>query len=283
MWYGALGCASAPAVQDPVALLTLAEEHVDRGEAAEARALLDGLGEDDFDGERRERYLVAYATSLARTGDLWDGFELIRDFSDDYPHSQYVTTVQDLEFEIGSNLMRSDGGFLFFTSDRDDGQIVLEHFMVRWKHPAMADALRLLGEKAFAEGDYELAKERFRTLLLEHENSEWVPLALFRTAMAWFHSLEGPAYDLRSLRRAHDELQTVVARDIENPTFHTEASAALATVREWLGTKHLLIAEFYTTVGNARGAQRHLAVLRDQFPDTDAAQRIFGTGAEGTP
>lgn len=278
----ACSCAGGPEFQDPVAALTLAEDHLDRGEPAEALELLESLGEDVFDGDRRERYLLAWSTALFRNGHAWDAFEIIRDFADDYPHSNYSDPIQDLQFEIGATLIRSDGGFLWFASDRDDGQAVLEHFTVRWPHPAAPDALRLLGGKAFDEGDYELAKERFRDLLLNHENSEWVPLARFRMAMAWFLSLEGPAYDLRSLQRTHEELRAFLSLGIENQAFTTEAAAALAQTREWLGTKHELIADFYTTVGNRSGAERHRRVIREIYPETEAGLRL-GDAAGDTP
>lgn len=279
---GGFSCSSGPELQDPVAVLTLAEDHLDRGEPTQALTLLEAMDEDTFDGERRERYVVALATALHRNGYHWDGFEVIRDFGDEHAFSPYVNAVQDLEFDIGATLIRSDGGFLFFSSDRDDGQVVLEHFTVRWTHPAVPDALRLLGEKAFAEQDYALAKERFSNLLLKYENSEWVPLALFRMSMSWYHSLEGPEYDIQSLRRAHDELRDFLARGIENPTFHQEATDALVTVREWLGKKHLLIADFYETVGNTEGANSHREIVRQRYADTAAIGDLPAVTPEAT-
>ena len=51
-------------------------------------------------------------------------------------------------------------------------------------------------------------------------------LARFRIAMASFFDLEGPDYDLQSMRRAHNELRDFLQMRIENPIFTAEASEA---------------------------------------------------------
>lgn len=265
----ASACASTP--PNPTTALASAEAALGRGENAEALALLESVDEDDYAEEDLERYLVRKAEALARTGYLWDAFEIIRDFSEKHAFSPFDADVQDLEFEIGAELIQSDGGFLFFTSDKKDGQIVLEHFVLRYsKHPSDPDALRLLGEKAYAEGDYLLAGERFRELAVTHENSEWFELARFRIAMSSFKSLVGPRYDLRSMLRANNELRDFLARRVENPEFREEATASLKTVREWLGRKQVLISAFYLRINNSVGYRFHMRKAAADYPDTEA-------------
>ena len=268
------GCSSGPVVTDPVAALTTAETKLVQGELAPALALLEAVDSESFTGTDVERYQVALATALTNDGDLWAGFELIRDFEEEHPFSEYRGQIQDLEFEIGRQLMASDWSFLFFASDRDDGRIVLEHFALRYpQHPAAPDVLRLLGEQAFAEGDFTTAQRRFGELVLKHSDSEWAPLAKFRIAMASFQSLVGPDYDRRSMVRAHNELHDFLSEGIENPQFDIEARAALATTREWLGTKHLSIADFYRRVGNQAGEQVHLEKAAASYPETAGGRR----------
>lgn len=279
------GCASTP-TGDPVAAIRLAEARLETGDAVGAAELLESIDEESVTGENLERLLLRKAQAWARTGSHWAAFKVIRDFSEKHPFSPYITQAQDLEFEIGSYLIRSTGGFLFFTSDARDGQTVLEHFALRYaKNPATPDALRLLGEKAYADGDYLLASQRFRDLILQHENSEWVPLARFRVAMSAFRVLSGPAYDLQSMSTAHRELRDFLANPVENPAFRAEAAEALGTVREWLGQKHMQIVDFYDRVGNSKGAALHLDIAARDFPETEAgrhaAERLERQAAAG--
>ncbi|MEM7205692.1 MAG: outer membrane protein assembly factor BamD [Planctomycetota bacterium] len=268
------GCSSAPLIADPEAALSAAEAALTDGRAQDAVAILEPLGAEAYTGQQLERFKLNLARGMAASGDLWDAFQLIRDFEEEHPFAALRGEIQDLEYEIGERLITSDWRFLFFASDEDDGRVVLEHFQVRYpQHPAAADALRLLGEKAFRERQWEQARERFGRLLLKHPDSEWVPLARFRIAIAAFESLEGPAYDLRSLVRAHNELRDFLGQGVENPGFATTAREALATVREWLGEKHLLIADFYRRVGSPAGSELHLARAAQAFPDTAAGQR----------
>jgi outer membrane protein assembly factor BamD (BamD/ComL family) len=268
-----LACAGGPDVSDPVAALGRAEEELAQGRPEAAREILEEMDEESFTGADLERYLLRLGQAKADTGDRWDAYKVIRNFSDDYAFSDYVNDVQDLEYRVGTMLIQDPGGFWFFGEDEDDGQVVLEHFVLHFpKHPGTPDALRLLGEKAYRDRDYFLARQRFRDLVLQHQNSEWVPLARFRIAMASFRLLVGPAYDLRSMLRAHNELQEFLNTRVENPAFRQEAVDALATVREWLGEKHLQIADFYHTIGNGQGERVHLQVAATTYPDTAAGE-----------
>jgi len=266
-------CATDPQAPDPLAALALAEGRLGENQPGEALALLELFGADAYLGPDLERYKLALGTALAQTGSLWDSYILNRNFEEDHPFSDYRAGIQDLEYQIGRTLIESSWTFLFFASDREDGQKVLEHFVLRYpRHPASDDALRLLGEKAFDDGEYRLAQERFGDLVLRHEDSEWAALAQFRIAMSSFLTLVGPAYDIQSMSRAHNELQAFLDERIENPKFESEARRALKTVREWLGEKHLMIANFYHTIGNSAGYRTHLETGARDFPETTAGQ-----------
>lgn len=265
-------CGSTP-IADPTQALAQAETHLARGEIDAAMDLLEAMSAEDFTGEAVERYETRLAQGLVQQDRLWKAFKVIRDFEEEHPFSEFRGQVQDMEFAIGRGLIESNWSFLFFASDRDDGQVVLEHFIVRYpQHPSAADALRRLGEKAFAEDDWLLARERFGQLLLRHPDSEWVPLARFRIAMSSFFALAGPAYDLHALTAAHNELKDFLAQPSENPAFESTARAAYATVREWLGEKHVMTADFYRVLDNAQGERQNLERAARDFPDTEGGR-----------
>ncbi len=276
-------CASAPPA-DPDAALATAAAHLERVEVAPALDLLQRLSPEAFAGDALERYKTLLAQALAADGQLWQAFRATRTFEEEHPFSSYRGAIQDLEFRVGEALINSDWSLWFFANDANDGQLVLEHFVVRYpQHPNAPDALRLLGEKAFSEGDYATAHRRFRELVLQHPRSEWVALAKFRIAMASFEVLVGPRYDLAAMQQAHRELADFLAAPVENPQFAERARAALAQVREWLGEKHVAIADFYRRIGNPAGEQLHLEQAVGDFGDTAAGSRAAERLAPAQP
>jgi outer membrane protein assembly factor BamD (BamD/ComL family) len=132
--------------------------------------------------------------------------------------------------------------------------------------------LHELAESAFRDQDYEFAKERYSQLIQDYKSSEWVTLARFRVAMCYFHRLQGPDYDLGEMTRARNELRDFLATPNENPKMVTQSQGALRVVQEWLGRKHVLIADFYTTIENRYGTLHHLRIAATDFPDTAAGR-----------
>jgi outer membrane protein assembly factor BamD (BamD/ComL family) len=159
---------------------------------------------------------------------------------------------------------------------------VLEHLITR--HPdtqRLADALRLLGDLAYDDGNYELAQERFRDLMRRRPESEWVKYAGFRFAMSIVDSLQGPDYDLDKMNLAVRELSDFLATAPENPELLAKAQAALQQLREWRAERHLSIAAFYRRVGNVDGERYHLEIAcRAEFDGTAAHAAALAQQAE---
>jgi tetratricopeptide (TPR) repeat protein len=238
-----------------------AEAMVQARSFAEALAALDPLALEACPKRLRDRRDVARARALVGTGELWDAYLVLEKFPDDHPHSDLRSSVVEMVWDIGQALSASDRGFLFFWSDRRAGRTVLEHLVTR--HPdttRLADALRILGDMAFADENYELAQARFRDLMLNRPESEWFVYAQYRFAMSIKASLQGPEYDLDRMQHAARELRDFLDGKPENPAIVAEAEAALAQVLEWQVDRHLRIAAFYERVGNPEGRRHHIAI-----------------------
>lgn len=281
------GCSSAPVEPAPDAgpVLAEAEALLAAGNYEASRELLESRDRASFPKRLQDRYDLTLARAFAGLGSAWESYLTLRDFADRYPHSELRDEVIALEYEIGRALIRSDQGFLFFWSDKRGGRTVLEHLVTRYPANAhLADALRLLGDLAFEEGDFELAQERFRDLLRKQPESEWVPYARFRFAMSLVTSLQGPEYDLDRMEHATNELRHFLEDPPENPEFVREATEALAKIVRWQAERHILIADFYATVGNEYGRRTHLAIAASpKFEGTPAnAEAKALLGAAGT-
>lgn len=275
LWLGA--CASAPEPPaNPQGLLDEATALMAAGEPGAALGLLQAYDVRTFSKRLQPDYQLLLARAHLANGDPWQAYETIKNFADQHPHSEKRRAVIEVEFEAGRRLSQSNQGFLFFWSDQAGARTVLEHLITRYPESVnqyLADALRILGEMAYAEGRYELAQERFRDLLRSRPESEWVALARFRYAMSIFRRLQGPEYDFEQMQNASRELEVFLQQPPENPGFVGTARNALATLKQWQAERHVLVAAFYRRVGNKAGERMHLQQAVKDFPETEGGIR----------
>lgn len=275
-----LACTSidVPLPVNPTAAIKESEALLAQKKPEAALVVLKHYDQEQFAGAERARRTALLGRAYYMAGDSWQAYKEIKSFAQDYPSSP-TTEVADVHLKAGLQLLKSDGGFLFFYSDNKRGRQILEDFLVYYHYsPRIPDVLHELAESAFRGEDYELAKERYTQLIQDYKSSEWITLARFRVAMCYFRRLQGPSYDLGEMTRARNELRDFLATPNENPKMNDQARAALAIVQEWLGEKHVRIADFYTTIQNRYGTVYHLRIAAKDFPDTAggrvAAQRL---------
>ena len=289
----AAACSSIPPV-NPAAEqhVTAAETQVTAGAFDQARTELDEVAGERCPKRLRDRRDVALATAWRGLGDDWEAFRVLEPFPDLYPHSDLRGKVVDMEWEIGDKLSKSDRGFLFFWSDARAARVVLEHLITR--HPdttRLADALKILGDMAFADGDYPLAQARYRDLMLNRPDSEWFGYAQFRFAMSIVACIEGPEYDLDRMQAAVKELRSFLAGNSEQADLVRQAREAEQRVLEMQIQRHLAIAGFYRRIGNLAGQRHHLTIAAStEFASTpqhrdaiEALNALPRSGAGSTP
>jgi tetratricopeptide (TPR) repeat protein len=266
---GWTGC-STPPVDAPRATLDRAASLAE-SEPRQALQLLASIDTDELPEAEVAEHRYWRAVALHADGRSFKAFRSIEDFADEHRFSAWVPEVQDLELDIGRDLIRREGGS-FFRSNAARGTDVLRHFRQRYPtHRGGADALRLLGEREFGKKRYRTAAERFRQLLAEYPLSEWEPLASFRLAMCRFLVLQGSEYDQEAMLTARDELRGYLDLAPERPEFRSEAEAALATVERWLAEHQIVIANFYRRLGNDHGERVALEELLQNYPESDRA------------
>jgi tetratricopeptide (TPR) repeat protein len=207
----------------------------------------------------RDQRDLLIAQSLLELGQPWQSFLELREFSVLYPHSDLRSQSVDIIWNAGKTLTDSDGGFLFLWSDKQAGRTVLEHLVTRYPDTdRLADALRLLGDMAFENANYELAQERYRDIIHSRPDSDWRFYAQFRFAMSIVAGLRGPDYDLYRMELAVGELRAFLGTNPESPKMLAETTAALEKVLLWQMQRHLSIAEFYRTLNSRKGERYHL-------------------------
>jgi len=268
------GCSSAPPNANAGTILIEAEQLMAAGDIVGCRTLLESYDRQSFPSTLQPQYEVLLARSLVDSGEPWQAHMVLRSFADDHPHSELRDEVIDLQFQIGKTLCASNKSFLFFYSDRHRGRVTLEHLVTRYPDCIyLDDSLRLLGDMAFEDGDYERAEQRYQELMRRRPESEWVGLARFRFAMSITRSLRGPEYDLDKMQQATKELQAFLENPPENPKFIDEAHTALRRLLDWQAQRHVIVADFYARVDNPFGEIRGLQqAISPEFAGSPASE-----------
>ena len=263
------GCGTAPQgpLPSPAQLISTAEALLQEERYEEAvTALALTLG-DATPKRLRDRRDFAYARAEYGRGQPWASFVLLEKFSDKHPLSELRPQVMKMLWSISQTLLERDRSFWIFWSDRNGARNVLEHLITR--HPdsqRLADALRILGDMAFEEEDYELAQERYREIILERPDSDWRFYANYRFAMSIVASLRGPDYDLDGMSLAVTELRTFLRTAPENPQMLAEAEEALQRVLTWQMQRHMNVVAYYGALDNAEGQLHHARLAtREEF------------------
>lgn len=264
-------CSTAPPVE-PERELAAAETALAADRPRDCLATLLHHDVMSYPGRLRDRYDLLRIQAHAANGDDSAAFAVAETFADRYPHSELRQQVGERIYQLAAAAIARDGGLWPFWSDRRSARTMLEHLITRYPdHARTADALRQLGDLAFADGNHALAQERYRDLLRRCPNSEWVRYASYRYAMSLHAGLQGPDYDLDQIEHTRRELEAFLGGKPENPEFVRSAAAALQQVIAWQAERHLRIAHFYRTIDNLPGQRLHLEIA--------AGAQLAGTAA----
>jgi outer membrane protein assembly factor BamD (BamD/ComL family) len=275
VWLAA--CAATDPNRDVLGVLERAERHLQAGDADTAEAALDQLDQSDFRDEPLERFILAQAKVHQLRKEWWDGFMVLRRFlnAQEFRFNKLEPDMRRLIFELGESLLASDGGFLFFSNDVDDGITVYEYFYVRFPEDRerMPDVLYRLGEEAYQRRQWNRAIERYRALIegFSQPRHEWIDKADYRLAICHRHRVRGWEFDLRTLREAYSQLRGYLANAPRNPDYVREAELALGEVTDMLAQRELETAEFYYRIGKPDGRRLHLNKAL-QYADTPQAR-----------
>ena len=278
------GCAGPPVAlpsNRAGEILVRAERALEAGKIERAGRILEALRKRKLAPRDEEKYLFLQARYHYRRGEPWKAFLKLEALASRFPVTGYAPQAAWMEFQIGKYLLHARGGFLGIFSQKSYGIRVLKHLVINWpqqvepgnpKNVLADDAEALLGEDLWKNRDWEGAVARYSQLVQDYPDSEWAPLAYFRIAMAWFHQVEGPRYDLGIMKRAERELSLFLKRKGGTPKQKETARKALARLHEWMARRAYRTAHYYMTVGSPVGAWIYLKELVDQYPGTQAAR-----------
>ncbi len=266
-------CAGSP-IQHPTISLIEAEKLLQKGKGTtgkvrQALAILEKIRVDQLDEIDQQRYLIDLSTAHFMLQEYWEAFVTLKNFPRDFPSSNYLAKAEELEFNAGSRIAERGRNILGIWRDLDDTVAILEHFLLFYPTSNfIPDALRILGEAAWLDKDYDEVISRFSELLEKDPRGIWKELATYRIAMANFYKLTGPDYDLEALEAARRELVSFLKTNIHNPKYLENARKALAVTLNWIDQKNIKIADFYIRVSKPKSAAIYLQKILRR-PDSE--------------
>ncbi|MBK7874417.1 MAG: hypothetical protein IPJ77_01455 [Planctomycetes bacterium] len=197
------------------------------------------------------------ARGLFDEGEAYDAYKLLKKLDAKYPEHHERFAAGELLVEIGLWLVPNGTGWLGIGHSTGDAQEVLEYVLIHHPSaPRCAEAYVALAQVYEDDRDWQLARERYELLVLNHPNSPLRRDAQARIPNLRLRALRSPEYDRSELLRAKSELETWLA-DFAGQEGEREVRVDLGDCLRRLVDNDLAIARFYRTVGNAYGQRYH--------------------------
>lgn len=197
------------------------------------------------------------ARKMFEAGDAMDGYRLLKKLDQKFPLHHERVAAGDLLVEIGLWLVEHGRGFWGLYKSTDDAQEVLEYVILTEPSATHCDeASAALARIYETEREYKLAIDRHNQLVLDHPQSPLKPWSQARIPHLRLVRHRSPEYDRSELLKARTELEEWLA-SYAGQEHETEVRIDLGDAWWRLSRSDLVIADYYTTVGNAFGARHH--------------------------
>lgn len=191
-----------------------------------------------------------------------DAYQLVRKIDTKYPlHHERQATGEFLG-DLGLELAKDYGKFLFFYDRQEDAAEVLEYLILNYpRAPRCDEAYMTLARIYEDDRDWSHAIDRLEKLVLNHPDSSFRAAGEAAVPRLRLASIESPEYDRGALDRARTELEAWLRNWPSRPGIPMDLESRvrldLADSLRRLSDSDHLISNFYSRVGNEAGARRH--------------------------
>lgn len=275
----------------PEGAIEVARWRLARGEAGEARKLLNAWVKANRDDERYLEGVFLLAEANFEKKDFWrayNQYEVVAENSSGDLFRRTLRREMDVARAFLSGEKRIVWGFLRLPA-YDDGVTILDRVWSRSPGTRIGeDALRLKADYFYARGDMELAQEEYASLARQFPNSRFARPALLRAAEAAAAAFPGVKFDERALIQADERYRQVKSA---YPQFaeRERIDERLLAIREKRAEKDLDVGDWYLRTGQRGAAEFYFRLVRSDWPGTLAAGialnrlRAMGIESEATP
>ena len=143
---------------------------------------------DTYVGEAAEYYVAEYWYMKKRWTDAFDCYE---ELLERYPGASRLREIVDREYEIGKKIMNTPSQWKWRSWRLANATHVFERMILHNPSgPRADDAQILIGDCYLERCKWEEAYQAYTTLIEDYPQSEWVPLARYRSGLGRFRQAE---------------------------------------------------------------------------------------------
>jgi tetratricopeptide (TPR) repeat protein len=202
------------------------------------------------------------ARRMDADGEPMDAYKLVKKIDIKYPLHHERQAAGEFLGDLGMELSKDHGKFLFFYDAQENAQEVLEYLILNYpRAPRCDEAYYTLGRIYADDRDWSHAIDRLEKLILNQPDSPLRIQAEATIPRFRLDSIRSPEYDRSALDRARIELEAWLGnwpgRPEATPELEDRVRLDLSDSLRRLAASDHGIARFYVRVGNTYGARQH--------------------------
>jgi outer membrane assembly lipoprotein YfiO len=231
----------------------------------------------DTKDDKEARWLLIQAHRQDDAAD--DCARAINGFIDRYPISAYNDRIEDVAFELATEMVEGEHDGLLY-SEQETGIALFEKLVISFptgRHAAAS--FWRVGNFYFDELRFAEAEAAYGKVVESYPDSEWTARSQFNRGLSLYRAIKGVVYDERIKRRAIEEFENYLAKYPEGDR-RAEAQSFVVEVREMLCEREVAIGTWYDDQGFPRAARYYLKRAQALYPQTEAAKAVPALLAE---
>lgn len=206
-------------------------------------------------------------------GDLYAAFEAYEALLLNYPQTERIFDALKRMYDIGDAFCGGAKKKLWgmaILPGGSTGVYVLNRLIERDPYSELAEkAVMRLGQYYMDTGQYAEAARTYARILEEYPQSEHFAEARYLKALASYKQIEGPAYDMRPMNQALDQLRDI--RATAGAPEH-DVPQLIENVKQIRAKSDYDTARFYLKNGKVNAARVYLESICKRYPETAYAE-----------
>jgi outer membrane assembly lipoprotein YfiO len=214
-------------------------------------------------------------TAWEAKDDLAKAADAYQKLIDKYPYSDRIKDAIKREFEIANELATGKVKVLGMPllSGQEKAVELYNHIIKNAPYGSYGDQAQFkLAELYKSQGEYELSRKAFQTVIDEYPNSELVPRAKYEIANASMAASRDGQYDEKNAEEAIEQFQSFKSTfPQDNQTVMADES--IKAIRAEKAARNYDVAAFYRSQKKWKSAKVYFEQVARDYPDTPSGAK----------